>query len=1183
MRIRGYDEETEEYIGDVEELSGKIADLTKTASKPGGISLFTDANKTTYKSTYQLLKEIAEIYDDLTDKQQAGLLEALAGKRQGQIVAATIKNFDAAEEALRNMANSAGNAEAEMEVIRDSAEYAMNEFKETFTSLAQNSVSRNGLKGLIKAGTNILGIVNNIVEKIGLIPAILTTIVGITASKNITNGGFFGLGYDVTTGKSSLNFLGAKVGRGWTENYKAQKADMMSAKQTLSTLYAEMRNGNVESAAFKKAFTAAMSSGSDAVRGFAEKAKAGTATVTDFNAAMGSVSKSAKLAAVGVKVLNTAVSMLISMGISWAINKIIEVIDNAVHSMENHLSKLEELSGEISSLESEIKNINSELSTTKLKISDLEKLPKLTFLQKEELEELKRYNDELERQKKIAEAKAEADKVERNEEAKKTFGDMSGGGAPGTNFVNWLQGNTIGRQVAEIEKYKRVLDAIDEIKNYEEYEQHPEWYEEQLSEFEAGLDDVKSNILGAYGTWNKLIADLDPDDPQNKEAIALLQSLIDEWEILSGKIENTFKGVYNAPQFATVKKYLDDLAEKGELTVEKYNSLTEKDVEGIDRFRKACENVKDLTVEGVVESIVEEVKDLDDGAGNAKNSVLDIADAFDKLTGAIDEAADKQEKLVDAFKKTRLGLSLTIDEVYELLKTMPELAQYLSPTEDGGFTISDEGFKALSDANRENIAKTTKEQAEQIKDEIELLEKKAELERQIEEEKKRLELQNAIDGFNASKDDSQNAPFGRDYSMWNGADITSEKLEELQKQYEETAKSCQDINETTEELQAQYEAYGYILQFVNEEFDAHKAKIDGLNEAYEIAEEQIEDYNKEISTIDSAIKKLNEGSSLTYEEMNSLIAISPILEDSFKDQDGEYTIIIDLLKELREQSLKTRNDYIDDRLVEAKAQHDAAEETIKSVRAMIANVSAMGTGGAAGVSAALAELNEKLADAVEQSEVTSEIINMLEGWQRGVPSGDSSSDLSKELQNQIDYYKNILDAIGIVKDKYSESIDDEIKALEDGKDALKDANDERQRELDLIEARNNLENAKKRKVYVYTEGEGFKQVQDKAAVKEAEEEYRDAITDIQEAEIDKAIDELEKQKEALEENTKALTELEQNIQDAITVNKAMDALGLTDQSELLNLPDDVKQSIVDGFVDAMVKKDNEDNKNNNSK
>lgn len=86
MRIRGYDEETEEYIGGVEQLSGKIANLTKTAKTPGGISLFTDASKTEYKSTYQLLDEISEIYDDLSDKNQAELLEVLAGKLSCPIV-----------------------------------------------------------------------------------------------------------------------------------------------------------------------------------------------------------------------------------------------------------------------------------------------------------------------------------------------------------------------------------------------------------------------------------------------------------------------------------------------------------------------------------------------------------------------------------------------------------------------------------------------------------------------------------------------------------------------------------------------------------------------------------------------------------------------------------------------------------------------------------------------------------------------------------------------------------------------------------------------------------------------------------------------------------------------------------------------------------------------------------------
>ena len=79
MRIRGYDEETEEYVGNLEELSGDIADLTKSTEHPLGVSLFTDSSKTEYKSTAQLLRDISQIYDELSDKQQAGLLEKLAG------------------------------------------------------------------------------------------------------------------------------------------------------------------------------------------------------------------------------------------------------------------------------------------------------------------------------------------------------------------------------------------------------------------------------------------------------------------------------------------------------------------------------------------------------------------------------------------------------------------------------------------------------------------------------------------------------------------------------------------------------------------------------------------------------------------------------------------------------------------------------------------------------------------------------------------------------------------------------------------------------------------------------------------------------------------------------------------------------------------------------------------------
>lgn len=71
MRLRGYDEETEQLSDDLKSLSGDIADLTKSTQHPMGVSIFTDETRTTYKSTYQILKDISGIYDELSDKQQA--------------------------------------------------------------------------------------------------------------------------------------------------------------------------------------------------------------------------------------------------------------------------------------------------------------------------------------------------------------------------------------------------------------------------------------------------------------------------------------------------------------------------------------------------------------------------------------------------------------------------------------------------------------------------------------------------------------------------------------------------------------------------------------------------------------------------------------------------------------------------------------------------------------------------------------------------------------------------------------------------------------------------------------------------------------------------------------------------------------------------------------------------------
>lgn len=171
MRLRGYDEETEELSDDLKNITGDIADLTKTANNTQGVSLFVDGDPNTYKSTYQILKDISVVWDDLTDKQQAGLLEKLGGKRGGQVIAGILQDFDRVDYALEQMENAAGSADKEMEVIQDSIEYKLNAFKQEWVGIVQTFIDR-GYLGIIIDGFTKL---SEVIGKITDISPILTT------------------------------------------------------------------------------------------------------------------------------------------------------------------------------------------------------------------------------------------------------------------------------------------------------------------------------------------------------------------------------------------------------------------------------------------------------------------------------------------------------------------------------------------------------------------------------------------------------------------------------------------------------------------------------------------------------------------------------------------------------------------------------------------------------------------------------------------------------------------------------------------------------------------------------------------------------------------------------------------------------------------------------------------------
>ena len=168
MRIRGYDEDTEDFSKDLENISGDIADLTKISGK-GGISIFTDSTRETYKSTYQILKEISEIWDELTDKQQAQLLEKLGGKRGAQSLAGLLSDFSAVEQAMETMKNSAGSADREMGIIEQSLSYKINALKETWVGTLTDMADTSAFGNILDFLTTLSEKVGDTTSSIGLI------------------------------------------------------------------------------------------------------------------------------------------------------------------------------------------------------------------------------------------------------------------------------------------------------------------------------------------------------------------------------------------------------------------------------------------------------------------------------------------------------------------------------------------------------------------------------------------------------------------------------------------------------------------------------------------------------------------------------------------------------------------------------------------------------------------------------------------------------------------------------------------------------------------------------------------------------------------------------------------------------------------------------------------------------
>jgi TP901 family phage tail tape measure protein len=121
----------------------------------------------TFKSSYQILKELSRIWDHLSDVSQANILEKLAGKRNANALVAVINNFDIAEQALKESQKSAGSALQENEKYLDSINGKLDKLKASWEKISNSLLGNGVVKSLIDALRTVLDFFNKLDEVTG--------------------------------------------------------------------------------------------------------------------------------------------------------------------------------------------------------------------------------------------------------------------------------------------------------------------------------------------------------------------------------------------------------------------------------------------------------------------------------------------------------------------------------------------------------------------------------------------------------------------------------------------------------------------------------------------------------------------------------------------------------------------------------------------------------------------------------------------------------------------------------------------------------------------------------------------------------------------------------------------------------------------------------------------------------
>lgn len=1186
-------------------MSGKVIDLTKVASNNGkGISLFTDESQTKYKDLVQYFGEIVDVMDEMSAKNKQELLELLFGKQRANAGAALLTNYKQVYRVIDSIKESTGSAEREMATMAESINYKINQFKETITGLGKTLFSQDFLKNAVKTGTSFVGILDKIIQKIGILPTLLN---GLFISRFFKNKGIFSVvdnglttvftktqnisnGFELASNKvnrfvDGFNRLNSAQNFGirWQDFFNGvtnANVDMAtyfaklkeqgaSAKASIQGVYGAILDGNTKgisnvksiistykqissvSPANQQAFANAVNQTNSSLGSYLLNLNGAKASLAGYALSVAKTTAKQIALRTATIALNTVISSALITGISLLLNKISDLIvtqkeaeENAKNLRATALSNAENLQTETNQIDDLVDKYTKYITTT----ADLS-------TKKDELTEVQtQLNNSFEDEKSGIDLlnKSYAENIKLINEKKK----------------------------AEAEKYVRENQrAYDEAKNFLSSEGKLVAAKNGLiNNPDKRVGDKNTSVLKATGIggWSE-------KTQSNWNSLGFDNIYIDgNYAYITGTVEEqlrTLKAVYESYKDQidglTDDKYKDRLDAINKVLSEletKYNEST-KIIEEQDRQTKFIQDVAFF-----------EDSDKNNQYQNLTEQLSELNTQFEETTSTVSKLslAKKIKTTREELNKLVAGNDIAKESVENLFSNLnSNINQYISSISSSADTyVSD--FKDYT----ENKLKTATENIDKFKTALQSLND---------------------DGYISadsmweliSLDDDLSSSFTK---VADGFRISSDKIIEskddlIKKELEYAESEKQASKEIISNLEIRLKALQKEKQVAKDYLQSN-----GANSAWDV--ERINRYDYEIKQIEDSISEVKDTAqkwNLATIQIRSNLGDTVSIVDKLESESKAIESNIDKLQ----NKIDSINNDIDDLKDKQEELLDYYEYQVDKIVDSLEDEQKILEDEKASLESQLEILENQKSEIEEQISLYENIVSTIED---AISDEKASIEEEKtlieaekeELQKQLDIlegkksaiedsisdYEKIYSVVSDIIDKEVESIETERDAVESYYDdmisKLQEENDERERAIELSEKEAALENAKRNKVRIYNEQKGWVWSDNTSEIQKAQQELDSLRNQIKREELEKEKDqklkEFDDKISAIKQYGEQFSQGQQEYESEQAIRLAEKILGMSReeiQNKIANQDSDFVKQINEAYSQIQETRDND--------